>query len=186
MGGAATVDLSKRLGGYWMREFGMSGLELLAIVALCGFSVYKQSQTAEVTRQGRFKMAVLYAVAGLVIGGFAVPQGAVAVGVLAASALLSLVVGVVRGRLTRVWVDGAGRVWRRGSAVTIGLFLAMIVAKFGLGALASIQGVHDGAGFGEVLVMIAVMIAVQAEIVWRRAQALTSRPERSEPALASR
>jgi hypothetical protein len=160
----------------------MSTFELIAILALCGYSVYQQSQTAQVNEQGRFKMAIMYAAAGLIVGGFAVPHGA-AMGFLAASAALSLVVGLARGWLTLVWVDAAGQVWRRGTPVTIGLFLAMVAVKFGLGALASIEGVRDGAGFGEILVMLAIMIAVQAEIVWRRGRALTGARESAQRTL---
>jgi hypothetical protein len=86
------------------------------------------------------------------------------------SLALSAVVGLVRGRCTKIWVGDDGRVLRQGTTFTVGLFVLLIAAKFGLGAWASIDGIDDGAGFGEVLVMIAVMIAVQAEIVWRRAQ----------------
>jgi hypothetical protein len=52
------------------------------------------------------------------------------------------------------------------------LFLAMVVAKFGLGTWAYFHHVSDDGGFGEILIMIAVMIAFQAELVWRRARAL--------------
>ena len=44
------------------------------------------------------------------------------------------------------------------------------LAKFGIGTYEYLAGVRDTGGFGEVMVMIAVMVAVQAEIVWRRAQ----------------
>ena len=47
------------------------------------------------------------------------------------------------------------------------------VAKFGIGTYAYLEHVKDGAGFGEIMIMIAVMIVVQAEIVWRRAQELS-------------
>jgi hypothetical protein len=61
---------------------------------------------------------------------------------------------------------------RRGTAVTVALFLGLIAVKFGLGALAYGLEVDDGAGFGEVLVMVAVMVAVQAELVYRRSRSL--------------
>ena len=50
----------------------------------------------------------------------------------------------------------------------------MIAVKFALGAWAQIAHIDDGEGFGEVLVMLAIMLAVQAQIVWNRARALTA------------
>jgi hypothetical protein len=147
----------------------MSPLEILAILALTAWAIYKQTAVAEVSGRSRFKMAIIYAAAGIAIGGFDLPSGAVGWTMIAAGLALSLVVGLLRGRYTRVWAEADGRVWRRGTALTVGLFVGLIAVKFALGALAATTGVDDGAGFGEVLVMIAIMIAVQAELIWRRA-----------------
>lgn len=95
--------------------------------------------------------------------------------------LLSAVVGVTRGHLTNPRVTDETRILRRGNAITIALFVGLIATKFGLGAVASVEGIDDGAGFGEVLVMVAVMIAVQAEIIWRRAPALDAEESRRDP-----
>jgi hypothetical protein len=151
----------------------MNTTELVALLALTGFAIYKQTQTSQVTDRGRFKMAITYAVIGIAVGGFALPTGALAWALLALSFGLSAVVGLYRGRLTPMWVEG-GHVWRKGNALTVSLFLALVAVKFGLGTVAYLTHVHDGAGFGEVLVMIAIMIAVQAEIVRGRAAALTA------------
>jgi len=47
-----------------------------------------------------------------------------------------------------------------------------VAVKFGMGTWAYFNHVSDDGGFGEILIMIAVMIAFQAELVWRRARAL--------------
>lgn len=164
----------------------MSPLEIVAILALTVWAIYKQTVTAEVKGPSRFKMAIIYAAAGVAVGGFDLPSGTAGWALIAAGVALSLVVGLFRGHLTRVWADTDGRVWRRGTSVTVGLFVALIAVKFALGALASLRGIDDGAGFGEVLVMIAVMIAVQAEIIWRRAQRLPGRlPADTTPSAAA-
>jgi hypothetical protein len=151
----------------------VSPLEIVAILALTGWAIYRQTKVSEVSAGfGRFRMAIIYAAAGLVIGGFDTPSGVAGWGMISISLVLSAVVGVFRGRLTHLWVDPDGRVWQRGSALTVGLFVGLIAAKFVLGTLAYLWRIDDGAGFGEVLVMIAVMIAMQAEIVHRRAQTL--------------
>jgi hypothetical protein len=153
----------------------MSPTEIAAILALTGYAVYKQTRTSEVATSGRFKIAIIYGIVALCVGGFVVPRGYEASTLLAASLLLSVVVGLARGLLTPIWIGDDGRVMRRGTALTVGLFLAMVAAKFAMGAYAWVTHVPDGAGFGEVMAMIAVMVAVQAEIVHRRAGALDAR-----------
>ncbi|HWM03377.1 MAG TPA: hypothetical protein VNP92_13675 [Actinophytocola sp.] len=159
----------------------MSPIEIVAILALTGYALYRQTRTTEVGRHGRFNLALIYGAVGLAVGGFAMPHGATAVTLLAISIVLSVVVGVARGLLTPIWRDERGQVVRRGTAVTVALFLGLIVAKFGLGAFAYLEHVPGNAGFGEVMVMIAVMVAVQAEIVWRRARGRVQSLEGTAP-----
>lgn len=152
----------------------MSPLEIIAILALSAWAIYKQTVVAEVsTTLTRFKMAGIYAAVGLAIGGFNQPTGAAGWTMIAVGLSLSFVVGVLRGRFTKVWVAD-GKIWRQGTALTVGLFVALIAVKFGLGTLAYFWNVNDGAGFGEVLVMIAIMLAVQSELVCRRALTLSA------------
>ena len=150
----------------------MSPIEIIAMVAMTAYAVYKQTITSEVSAHRRFTMAILYTVIGVAVGGFTLPAGALGWGLLIFSLALSAVVGVIRGRKTNVWMRADGRAVRQGNAATITLFLGLIVAKFALGTLAYLAHISDGAGFGEIMVMIAIMIAVQAEIVYRRSQSL--------------
>jgi small basic protein len=149
----------------------MSPTELIIILALVAYAVYRQTRKHELTGGSRFKLAIIYGVIGLVIGGITVPHGALAVLLLAASVALSLVVGAVRGRYTRIWREG-DTLFAQGTTFTVVLFLLMIAAKFGLGAVAYFAHVTADGGLGEIMVLIAIMVAVQAEYVWRRAQAL--------------
>lgn len=151
----------------------MSATEILAILALVAWSVYRQTRISEVTAKSRFKMAITYTIVGLCVGGFDRPSGLAGYGMIAIGLALSLAVGLARGRLTRVWADAQGRVFSQGTWVTVALFLGLVAVKFGLGVLAWFAHISDGAGFGEVLIMIAIMIAVQAQIVYRRAESLT-------------
>ena len=153
----------------------MSPLAIVSLLALTGYAIYRQSQRHEVAARGRFTMAIIYAVAGLVVGGFSQPDSAAAWALLIISIALSVGVGVARGRLTRMWTEDRpdGRhVIAQGTVVTIGLFVAMVAVKFGLGTWAYFNHVSDDGGFGEILIMIAVMIGFQAELVWHRARAL--------------
>jgi hypothetical protein len=150
----------------------MSPTELIAIIALVAYGIYRQTHIAEVTDHGRFKLAIIYGIVGICAGGFTAPHGLASTAVLVASIALSAVVGLTRGRLTRVWAAADGRIYRQGTAVTVGLFLALIVAKFGLGAYCYLDHVHASGGFGEIMMMMAVMVALQAELIKRRAAAL--------------
>jgi hypothetical protein len=157
----------------------MSPVEVIAILALTAWSIYKQTQRAEVTASGRFKMSIIYGIVGLCVGGFDLPSGAAGYSMIGFGLLLSLAVGVARGRLTHVWLAPDGRVLKQGTALTVGLFVGMIAVKFALGTWAYFAHVDDGAGFGEVLLMIALMLAVQAQLVSRRAQNATSKTHES-------
>jgi uncharacterized membrane protein YfcA len=156
----------------------VSVTEVLILVAMIGYAIYRQTQRHEVVGSSRYKLAIIYAIVGLAVGGFSRPDTAAEWGLLVASLALSIVVGLARGRLTRVWADdtdGEHRVYSQGTALTVGLFLGMVAAKFGLGTYAYFAHISDDGGFGEILIMIAVMVAFQAELIWRRARVLGAR-----------
>jgi hypothetical protein len=150
----------------------MSPLDLVAILALVGYAVYKQTKVSEVVQKGRFKLALIYGIVGLAVGGFDLPSGAAGWSLLGGSLLLSVVVGLMRGRWTRMWRAADGRIFKQGTKLTVGLFLVLIAIKFGLGTLSHFTGIDDGEGLGEVMVMMALMIAVQSQLMWVRAQAM--------------
>jgi hypothetical protein len=154
-------------------------VELILILALVGYSVWKQSQKSEVIGNRRFKLAIIYAIIGIVIGGFRPPDGFWPILVLVISLALSFVVGALRGRFAKLWVEN-GRVYSQGTPLTIGLFLALIVSKFVVGFLVVIFQINDDAGMGEIMVMIAIMIAFYAEVLWRRAKPLGARESTAE------
>ncbi len=158
----------------------MSPIEIVALLALVGYAVHRQTRQHEVVGTSRFTMAVIYAIAGVVVGGFTRPHTVTEVLVLVGSLALSVVVGLARGRLTRLWAH-EGRVYSQGTPLTIGLFLGLVAGKFAIGTACYLLHISDDGGFGEILVMIAVMIAFQAEIIWRRAQALGARASDRTP-----
>jgi hypothetical protein len=163
----------------------MTTYDIIAILALTGYAVYRQTRVNQVRGAGRFKLALIYGIVGICVGGFNWPSGAAGIGLVLISLALSAVVGLWRGKLTRMWVGDDGQIMTQGTVVTVGLFLGMIVVKFGIGAWASIAHIDNGEGFGEVLVMIAIMVAIQAELVWRRAQKLAATTDRPLTATVS-
>lgn len=160
----------------------MSPIEIVALLALTSYALYRQSRTSEVVAASRFRLALIYAIAGVLVGGFAMPHNLPEALVLAGGLALGVGVGLARGRLTRLWVED-GRVYSRGTALTIGLFLGLVAAKFAIGTACYFLGITDDGGFGEILVMIALMVAFQAEVVARRARALVASAD--QPELAS-
>ena len=163
----------------------MSPIEIIALLALAGYAVYRQTRQNEVIGNTRFKLAIIYAVVGLLVGGFSRPDSWIEVLLLVGGLVLSAIVGLARGRWTRLW-NQDGRVYSQGTALTIGLFLGLIAAKFAIGTVCYFLHISDDGGFGEILVMIAVMIAFQAEIIWRRAEAMGARTsEKTEKTLAA-
>lgn len=152
----------------------MSPIEIAVLVGMTGYAIYRQSQRHEVVGSSRFKLAVIYAIVGLVVGGLHAPDTLAETLLLVASLALSVGVGLARGRLTRIWAQD-GRVYARGTPVTISLFLGLVAVKFALGTAAYFLKISDSGGFGEILIMIAVMVAFQAELVWRRARPLGAR-----------
>jgi hypothetical protein len=151
----------------------MSPTEIVILLALTGYAIYQQSRQHRVVGSQRFKLAIIYAIVGLVVGGMNLPENAAAWGLLVLSVALSVGVGLLRGRLTRVWATADGTVYSQGTALTIGLFLGLVVAKFVIGTAAYFLHISDDGGFGEVLIMIAIMVAFQAQLIWRRAQSLS-------------
>jgi hypothetical protein len=150
----------------------MSVLQLVIILALVGYAVYQQTRRHVLNPKMRFKMAIIYLGVGLIVG-FTLPHSGAQLAFFAGSIALSIVVGWIRGSLTRVWTDGA-KWYSQGTVLTVSIFLAMIVVKFGLGTLAYFMHVTETSGIGEVLVMIGAMMALQAEIVHRRALRMQS------------
>lgn len=160
----------------------MSPYDLLLIIALTGYAVYRQTRRHQVDGSSRFKLAFIYAGIGILAGGLYLPRTPVEIAVAGASLALSITVGLLRGRLTRVWAE-AGHVYSQGTPLTISLFLGLVLAKVGLGTLAYFARAGQHGGIGDVLLMIAIMIAFQAQIVWRRAGRLPL-PAASSPAKA--
>ena len=160
----------------------MSPVEIAALVALTVYAIYRQTRRHEVVGKSRFKLAIIYGIVGIAVGGFHRPDSAGEIAIIVASIALSVVIGLARGHWSSLWAEADGRVYSRGTVLTISLFIGLIASKFALGTLAYFEGVNDSGGFGEIMLMIAVMVAFQAEIVWRRARPLGARSSSETPA----
>ncbi|MCW2529161.1 MAG: hypothetical protein JWM76_4021 [Pseudonocardiales bacterium] len=149
----------------------MSNTQLLIILALVGYAIYKMTRTSEVTGKARFKLALIYSIVGISLG-VHVGHEPATLGLVALSLAASVVVGLIRGRHNKLWRDADGRIYSRGTKATISMFLGLVAFKFVLGTVAYLTHTPYESGIGEVLLMVGLMLAMQAEITWRRAQAL--------------
>ncbi|MGI9822803.1 hypothetical protein [Agromyces sp. Marseille-Q5079] len=159
----------------------MQPIELILLLVMVVYAVFRQTRAGVAGGPRRFRLAFIYAglgLASLLVGGWDPPEG-IGWAFLIGGVVLSVVVGVLRGRHTRVWIAADGTRMRRGTWLTVTLFVTVIAVKVALGAIAGLAGIADGASFAEVLLIVAIMIAVQAEIVHRRALVLAGRdPDR--------
>ncbi|WP_312774986.1 hypothetical protein [Atlantibacter hermannii] len=158
----------------------MTTTQILMLIALTAWSVYKQTIRSEVRELGRFKMAKIYAIVGLIIGGFYLPTDAIAWATVVLSVGASAVTGVMRGNLTRLTVSD-GKIYSQGNALTIGLFLGLVAFKCVLGTWLYFNHPQPHNGFGEIIVLIAIMVAVQAQIVWLRTQKVMAGEQLQQP-----
>jgi hypothetical protein len=75
--------------------------QILILLALTVYALYRQSIRHEIDGKARFKLSCIYAVVGVVVGGFYLPTSATSWSVLAGSLALSAVIGLARGRTGR-------------------------------------------------------------------------------------
>lgn len=147
----------------------MNPIEIVALIGLSAYSLYKQSHRRKLVSSKRFLLPAVYVIVGVAVGGFVLPQSVLAGVLLALGWLITLVTGFIRGVKTRIWIEEDGTRWAQGTALTITLFIAMIAAKLGLGSIAYVEHVNPAGGFGEIIASIGVMMLFQSEIVHRRA-----------------
>lgn len=159
----------------------MSLTELIAILALVGYAIYRQTRTNHITGRARFTLAIVYGGVGLLLG-VHIAHSLAAYGLVAVGLLASLGIGLLRGRYTAMWRDADGEIYSRGTRLTIGLFLGLVAFKFVLGTIAYLTHTPYESGIGSIMLMIGVMLAVQAELIWRRAQAMAAAPVAAVPA----
>jgi uncharacterized membrane protein YfcA len=152
----------------------MTTVEIVAIAALESVAVYKQTKARVFKGRHRLAAAAMYALVGVLLG-VELPRDAAAFGVIAVSVGVSVAVGAFGGRHIRLWRDRGGRVYSRGTALTIALLIGLLGFKLGAGWLAALAHLRYHSSIGEILLMIGVMLAVENYVVWRRVQRLRAR-----------
>ncbi len=90
---------------------------------------------------------------------------------LAVSAVISIGLGIWRGQTIRVWRDADGTWWRQGSALTLVLWGALIVARGLIYGAGVAVGHREATNLGAILVVLALSFAAQNAVTALRMNA---------------
>lgn len=143
---------------------------MVIAVAVVALVVVRQVRPRPVSGRGLLILPVILIVIGITEVTRAVPKGQGMTGAesswLAADLAVGLVFGVIRGFTIRLY-EQAGELWRRGTKLTVALWLV----TFALRIVISVVGGHHGAGKvldDGVLLTLGVTLGAQYAIVmWR-------------------
>jgi hypothetical protein len=143
-------------------------LLFVVLAILLPWSIYRQMNEHQVTREGLIKIPLIFLAIGLLFGGIGHLTGPAAIAALLGSIAVSVLFGVARGAVMPVWRDGEDRWMTRGNRLTLTLWVALIAFKFAVGAVASITGWFPVETATEVFLVLGVSFTVQNMIVARR------------------
>ncbi len=142
---------------------------MLVLLVLLPWSIWRQMLEHEVTREGLFKLPLIFAAIGVFgFGTGAIPTDATAIAYLAFSLALSLGFGIWRGVELPIWRNADGNLVSKGNRTTITLWGVLIGSKVVLGTIASITGWFPAEHAGEVFVFLALSFVAQNLVVARR------------------
>lgn len=147
----------------------MSGLvNIVVIVAVVALVVQRQFRAQKIDTERRFW------VLPLILGALALRDPhlidpnhkAAATALLLASVLVVLAMGTVWGWTVRLWRDGDGSLWAKGTAATVGAWVGMIALRAGLYGIGSALHVHQSTN--ALLLSFGVLLLIRGVVVnWR-------------------
>lgn len=147
--------------------------EVVIALAVVGLVIVRQVQPRPVSARGLLLLPVILIVIGATEVTRAAPRGQSLTGAqsawLAADLAVSAVLGAARGFTVRLF-EQAGELWRRGTKLTLMLWLATIAARL----VISVVGSHHGAGKvlddGLLLTLGVTLGAQYGVVMWRGAR----------------
>jgi hypothetical protein len=142
-------------------------MSYLIIVALLAFAVMRQLKTRPVADlRSDLRVPIALAVIGLLTASNWALGADAHVPLLVVSFAFSIIMGVLRGALMPVWQDETGAWWRKGNAVTLALWVLLVVGKIGLGVAAGATGPPQ---FGEIAIFLGLSLGTQTLVAYQRA-----------------
>ncbi|MDQ2845417.1 MAG: hypothetical protein M3Y77_03500 [Actinomycetota bacterium] len=136
-------------------------------LAVLAYVLQRQLSTRAVTSRTFLLVAILFAY-GLYSGFPTAPPG---IALLLASVVVSIGFGVWRGTSMRMWLASDGVVYRRGTALTVTLWVITVTLKVVLDGWETVT-THTFT-VGSIWLAMAVTLAVQQGVMLRRAKSLT-------------
>jgi hypothetical protein len=146
--------------------------------AVVGLIIVRQIRTRPVREDSAARLMLILGVIGVIdmvntAKGHSIP--ARVIGLLAVGLVLALVFGALRALSVQIWRDPAGVAWRRGTSLTIVLWVFSLAAHFGIDFLAGSSSTAKSLASASILLYLAITLGVQRELIrWRAARVLAS------------
>ncbi|MEV6610735.1 hypothetical protein [Kutzneria sp. NPDC051319] len=147
------------------------GVNVLIGLAVLALLLWRQLQPRRVREDGGMRLTVILLVVGVfqaypVLSGH--PPTTVVVLLLLAGLVSGAVFGTLRAYTTKLWIQD-NEVWRRGTWVTLVLWLVAVGLHFGIDYLSEQQGAPAGLGSSTIVLYLAVTLGIQRFITQQRA-----------------
>ncbi|EWM16816.1 DUF1453 family protein [Kutzneria sp. 744] len=147
------------------------GVNVLVGLAVLALLLWRQLQPRRVREDGAMRLTVILLVVGVfqaypVLSGH--PPTTVVVLLLLAGLVSGAVFGTLRAYTTKLWIQD-NEVWRRGTWVTLVLWLVAVGLHFGIDYLSEQQGAPAGLGSSTIVLYLAVTLGIQRFITQQRA-----------------
>jgi hypothetical protein len=147
------------------------GVNVLIGLAVLALLLWRQLQPRRVREDGALRLTVIL----LAIGVFQAypvlsshPPTTIVLVLLGAGLVSGAVFGTLRAYTTKLWVqDNEG--WRRGTWVTLVLWLVAVGLHFGIDYLSERQGAPAGLGSSTIVLYLAVTLGIQRFTTQQRA-----------------
>jgi hypothetical protein len=145
-------------------------------LAVAAFVIYRQVIPRPVRERSAARLVLVLGVIGIVemvqaAKGHSVPARAVVLVVIGLA--LAVAFGALRAVTMRVWRDPDGVAWRRGSALTITLWIISLAAHIALDLSAGHSSVAKSFTSASIWLFLALTLGVQREIIRARAARIT-------------
>lgn len=148
---------------------GQYAVTILIAAVLIVFIIYQQVRTRPLNPRQLVVLPLFLAALGVVNLNQHPPASAAAGGALAASVIIAVVLGIARGITTRVWwADGV--LLRKGTVITLVLWVVSIGLRLLIGLVARRGGVPLSVTTGEIPLFLGVTLAAQNLVIWMHGQ----------------
>ena len=145
-------------------------VSILPWIAVAAYVVYQQFSAQPIVERRLLVLPLIMAALGVSALVQQPPATIGAIAVLLVSAAGAVALGLWRGASVRVWTDASGVAWRKGTALTLALWLASFALRFGISYGGHALGLTGAVNFGELPLFLGITFAAQNAVIWLRMQ----------------